>query len=170
LLRQFEQLQQLQQFEQLQQLNQSLGAGSFTSPSTPGASHGAAPRMSNPRVMSRACGGCQRADHVENRWSGAAVKQQQPPIFRILGEARAVRLNFSLVLADELYGELKEACQESQCSPKQFAAQLVESALASRRLPNVAQGSYGARIALPGADEEAEAELTPCHILWPEIF
>jgi hypothetical protein len=75
-----------------------------------------------------------------------------------------VRLNFSLVLADELYGELKEACQESQCSPKQFAAQLVESALASRRLPNVAQGAYGARIGVPEVDAEVEPDGYPVHL------
>jgi hypothetical protein len=82
-----------------------------------------------------------------------------------------VKLNFSLVLADELSSELAAACKESECSPERFVGQLLEAELATRRLPGVTRGSYGARIALPQVDEErdAEAELTPCHILWPEI-
>ena len=62
---------------------------------------------------------------------------------------------FSMTIPDTLYQELIEAARESRCSPKIFAAQSVESVLASRRLPRVAQGSHGPRI---GGREVEEAE------------
>jgi hypothetical protein len=58
-----------------------------------------------------------------------------------------VELNFSLTLPEEMYRELIESCRECQCSPKQFAAESLESVLASRRLPGVTIGRHGARIA-----------------------
>lgn len=45
-----------------------------------------------------------------------------------------MELNFSLKLTEALYRELIENCRESNCSPKQFAAESLESVLASRRL------------------------------------
>lgn len=48
---------------------------------------------------------------------------------------RDVELSFSLTLPDERYRELIDGCRERSCSPKQFAAESLESVLASRRLP-----------------------------------
>ncbi len=48
-----------------------------------------------------------------------------------------MKLVFDLNLPEELYRELIAGCQECECSPKVFAAQSIESVLASRRLPNV---------------------------------
>ena len=66
-----------------------------------------------------------------------------------------MELTFSLTLPDALYHELIDACQGSNCSTKQFAAEVLEGALASRRLPRVyvppltqgAQHARGTRIA-----------------------
>ena len=60
-----------------------------------------------------------------------------------------MQLNFSLTLPDELSSELAAACKESECSPERFVGQLLEAELATRRLPNVAQGANGARITMP---------------------
>jgi hypothetical protein len=57
-----------------------------------------------------------------------------------------VELIISLTLPDELYNELIDGCRERRCSPKQFAAESLESVLASRRLPRVKPGGHGARI------------------------
>jgi hypothetical protein len=58
-----------------------------------------------------------------------------------------VELTISLTLPDELYNELIDGCRERRCSPKQFAAESLESVLASRRrLPRVKPASLGARI------------------------
>jgi hypothetical protein len=57
-----------------------------------------------------------------------------------------VEFNFSVSLPDVLAQELLEAARECRCSPKIFAAQSVESVLASRRLPKVTPGVHGPRI------------------------
>jgi hypothetical protein len=74
-----------------------------------------------------------------------------------------VELNFSLTLPDSLYAELIEGCS---CSPKQFAAESLESELASRRLPGVTPGSHGPHIRA-GKTEEVEPEGYPvyCDVL-----
>ena len=68
-----------------------------------------------------------------------------PDFFRG-GGGDDVILDFTLVLNEQLYAELLQCCQECKCSPTQFAAEALESVLASRRLPNVAIGKHGARI------------------------
>jgi hypothetical protein len=73
-----------------------------------------------------------------------------------------VELNFSLTLPDELYRELINGCRERSCSPKQFAAESLESVLASRRLPHVRQAPHGARIGTPEI-EDVEPEGYPVH-------
>ena len=45
-----------------------------------------------------------------------------------------MELTFSLKLPDALYRQLITACEECRCSPKQFAAECLESVLASRRM------------------------------------
>jgi hypothetical protein len=45
-----------------------------------------------------------------------------------------MQLNFPLTLTEKLYAELIQATRECECSPKQFAAESLESVLASRRL------------------------------------
>lgn len=57
-----------------------------------------------------------------------------------------MELKFSLKLPTAMNLELLRACRESNCTPKQFAAEVIESALASRRLPNVAIGTHGPRV------------------------
>lgn len=54
------------------------------------------------------------------------------------------RLDFSLTLNEQLYAELIDNCKASGCSPKQFAAESLESVLAGRRLDraDVALNSY----------------------------
>ena len=64
-----------------------------------------------------------------------------------------MELNFSLTLPDSLYDELLEGCRVCKCSPKQFAAESLESVLASRRLPNVAVAPHGARIGTPEIED-----------------
>jgi hypothetical protein len=64
-----------------------------------------------------------------------------------------VELTFSLMLPDELYRELIDSCRERSCSPKQFAAESVESVLASRRLPRVTPAAQGARIGTPEIED-----------------
>jgi hypothetical protein len=75
-----------------------------------------------------------------------------------------MRLDFSLTLTDDLFGELKEACRGCGCSPAQFAVETLEAALATRGLPGVALGRDGARIELP---EEPKPEFTPYPVHWP---
>jgi hypothetical protein len=57
-----------------------------------------------------------------------------------------MELTVKLKLPTEMNLELLRACRESNCSPKQFAAEALEVVLASRRLPHVAPGSHGPRI------------------------
>lgn len=65
-----------------------------------------------------------------------------------------MRFQIELELADELAAELKAAAQESNCSPARFTREVVESALAERRLPRVrlslmseaTQALHGARV------------------------
>lgn len=64
-----------------------------------------------------------------------------------------MELNFSLTLPEEMYRELIEGCRECRCSPKQFAAESLESVLASRRLPSVTVGRHGARIGVADAGD-----------------
>ena len=76
-----------------------------------------------------------------------------------------MELNFTLTLPDALYHELIEACQGSNCSPKQFAAETLEGALASRRLPRVQVAAYGAQLGrrIAAVEEEAEPKGYPVH-------
>ena len=76
---------------------------------------------------------------------------------------RDVELNFSLTLPDELYRELIDSCRERSCSPKQFAAESLESVLASRRLPRVAAAPHGARIGVRKI-EDVEPVGYPVHL------
>lgn len=71
-----------------------------------------------------------------------------------------MELNFSLTLPQELYTELVEACQNSECSPKQFASECLEGALASRRLPKVfiPRLTQGARMCGTSRGVEIEPE------------
>lgn len=66
-----------------------------------------------------------------------------------------MEFNFSVSLPDVMFQELLEAARESRCSPTIFAAQSVESVLASRRLPRVTPGSIGPRV---GTAEVEKAE------------
>lgn len=72
-------------------------------------------------------------------------------------------MDFTLVLNEQLYAELIDGCRECNCSPKQFAAESLESVLASRRLPRVALGAQGARIGKPDV-EDAEPEGYPVRL------
>jgi len=54
------------------------------------------------------------------------------------------RLTFDLDLPQELYADLITDCTNCSCSPKQWAAEAVEAAIASRRLPKVEVGTHGA--------------------------
>lgn len=74
-------------------------------------------------------------------------------------------LNFSLTLPDELYRELIDSCRERSCSPKQFAAESLEIALASSRLPRVAIGPQGARL---GTRDIVDAEPVGYLIHFPD--
>lgn len=77
-----------------------------------------------------------------------------------------MELNFSLTLTEELYRELIDGCRDCNCSPKQFAAESLESTLASRRLPKVEAGRCGPRF---GAPTEREIELEDGYrVRWPE--
>lgn len=78
-----------------------------------------------------------------------------------------MELSFSLTLPDALYQELIDGCQECRCSPKEFAAQSVESVLASRRLPRVEAGRCGPRFGVTvGVERDTEPESYPVH--YPE--
>lgn len=76
-----------------------------------------------------------------------------------------MQLSFSLTLSEELYAELIDGCQECACSPKQFAAESLESVLASRRLPKVEAGRCGPRF---GVNVERETEPEGFPVLYPE--
>jgi hypothetical protein len=51
-----------------------------------------------------------------------------------------MRLDFSLTLPDELYEQLIDDCRVCEILPKQYAAEALESAIASRRLPKIEAG------------------------------
>jgi len=74
-----------------------------------------------------------------------------------------MELNFSMTLTEELYAELIDGCQECQCSPKQFAAESLESVLASRRLPRVEAGRCGPRFGV-SVEREMDPEGYPVHV------
>jgi hypothetical protein len=48
-----------------------------------------------------------------------------------------MRLDFSLTLPDELYEQLIDDCRVCEILPKQYAAEALESAIASRRLHKI---------------------------------
>jgi enoyl-CoA hydratase/carnithine racemase len=84
-----------------------------------------------------------------------------------------MELNFSLTLSDALYHELIEACEGSRCSPTQFAAETLEGALASRRLPRMwtqgaAHGAFTSGYRKAAEPEDAaEAGLVTHRVLSP---
>jgi hypothetical protein len=57
-----------------------------------------------------------------------------------------VRLILDLDLPGPLHGELIAAAKEARVNPEIFAAECVESTLASRRLPFIRPAVLGARI------------------------
>jgi hypothetical protein len=63
------------------------------------------------------------------------------------------KLDISLALPDSLAAELDEAAAISQCSAPRFVYELVEAALAARRLPRVRPA--------PGQGRSAEYALDP---------
>jgi hypothetical protein len=67
-----------------------------------------------------------------------------------------MKLDFSLTLPDELYAQLIDDCRVCEILPKQYAAEALESAIASRRLPKIDAGRYGRR----EAAEATETEMT----------
>ena len=69
------------------------------------------------------------------------------PVFQNLSGRWDVRLTFDIELPELLYRELIENCRDASCHPKVFAAEALESVLASRRLPKVEMGQHGARLA-----------------------
>lgn len=78
-----------------------------------------------------------------------------------------MELNFSLTLPDALYLDLIEDCRNRSCSPKQFAAEALEAAIATKRLSHVEAGSHGAFTSgCRNVKEEVEPEGYPVH--WPE--
>jgi hypothetical protein len=56
------------------------------------------------------------------------------------------KLSLDLVLAEPLAADLLAGAKQSEMTVSQFACQLIESELASRRLPVVSPGRSGARI------------------------
>jgi hypothetical protein len=56
------------------------------------------------------------------------------------------KLDLAITLPDSLAAELGTAAAHSKCSVSQWAAELIESTLAARRLPTVRLGAYGARV------------------------
>jgi hypothetical protein len=73
------------------------------------------------------------------------------------------RVELIVTLPEEMIDELRLAARERSCSPRQFAIETLEVAMASRRLPKVDAGRYGAR---PGqAHEETETVLIEHRIL-----
>ena len=55
-----------------------------------------------------------------------------------------MELTFTLKLSDAMKQELIDACQDCNCSPKQFAAESLEAVLAERRIDKVIPGKLGA--------------------------
>jgi hypothetical protein len=55
-------------------------------------------------------------------------------------------MRISVSLNHELAGELTEAARVAGCRPEQFAAEAVESVLASRRLDRLPAAPLGARM------------------------
>jgi hypothetical protein len=69
-----------------------------------------------------------------------------------------------LTFADEMFHELIEAARERHCSPRQFAVETLEAALADRRILKVPPAPYGARMTgQHGEEEEVEPESYPVH-------
>ena len=67
------------------------------------------------------------------------------------------RLRFDVELPDQLATELSEAAIECSISPEKFAAQAIESTLASRRLDSGISGRCGPRIfSLPANERSAK--------------
>jgi len=64
-----------------------------------------------------------------------------------------VKLSLDLDLPGPLFDELERAAFECRIPVSFFAAEAIESVLASRRLPNVAESRCGARLST--VDEEA---------------
>lgn len=80
-------------------------------------------------------------------------------------------MQITITLPRELGRELKAAAAacalgDERISPALFAQEAVESVLASRRLPKIAPGKYGARVI--GA-EKPEDPPEPYHISWSDI-
>lgn len=75
-----------------------------------------------------------------------------------------MELIVSVTLPDPLFDELMEAAKGCRCTPSQFAAEAIESVIASRRLPHVRRAPHGARIGVTEIDEEAEPEGYPVHL------
>jgi hypothetical protein len=70
-----------------------------------------------------------------------------------------MQLTFSLTLPDALYQDLIADCQECECSPKQWAAEAVESVIASRlRLPHVFTPALTQGPRMRGTSNGAEQE------------
>lgn len=57
-----------------------------------------------------------------------------------------MRLTIDIDIPTPLHGELIAAAKEARCNPELFAAECLESVLASRRLPFVRPAAQGARI------------------------
>jgi hypothetical protein len=92
-------------------------------------------------------------------WGEMAAAPMFATVLNLFSGRQDVELNFSLSLPDSLYEELIAGCQECSCSPKQFAAESLESVLASRRLPRVTPGSHGPHVRA-GKTEEVEPDGT----------
>jgi hypothetical protein len=72
-------------------------------------------------------------------------------------------LTFTLDLNEVMLAELVDAARECRCSPKIFAAESLESVLASRRLPRVPPARNGARVG-PHGVADMEPEGYPVHL------
>jgi hypothetical protein len=64
----------------------------------------------------------------------------------LAGKRDAVRLLLDVELPDELAVELHTAADETNLSPERFAAQVLESEIASRRLEHTTLGRCGPRV------------------------
>jgi len=76
-----------------------------------------------------------------------------------------MRVTLNLDLPDALEHELQSAARTSGIPATTWAAQAIESELASRRLPRVHCGSHGPRIGMQ--ESEADAEPEGYRILFP---
>ncbi len=77
-----------------------------------------------------------------------------------------MKLDFSVILPEALYAQLIEDCQRCEVSPKQYAAEALESVIASRRLPKVGAGTHGPLMrGTRAVAEEKELRLTEHKIL-----